>query len=72
MINEDTFENNKKLLQGTAKGTLDITKDLKWNLSLSYQDEQYIWNEYHTSKSQYNTRNGEAKTYCNRKTRKNS
>ena len=61
MINEDTFENNKKLLQGTAKGTLDITKDLKWNLSLSYQDEQYIWNEYHTSKSQYNTRNGEAK-----------
>lgn len=55
------FENNKKLLQGTAKGTLDITKDLKWNLSLSYQDEQYIWNEYHTSKSQYNTRNGEAK-----------
>ena len=51
MINEDTFENNKKLLQGTAKGTLDITKDLKWNLSLSYQDEQYIWNEYHTSKS---------------------
>ena len=58
---EDTFENNKKLLQGTAKGTLDITKDLKWNLSLSYQDEQYIWNEYHTSKSQYNTRNGEAK-----------
>lgn len=45
----------------TAKGTLDITKDLKWNLSLSYQDEQYIWNEYHTSKSQYNTRNGEAK-----------
>lgn len=61
MINEDTFENSKKLLQGTAKGTLDITKDLKWNLSLSYQDEQYIWNEYHTSKSQYNTRNGEAK-----------
>lgn len=51
----------RKLLQGTAKGTLDITKDLKWNLSLSYQDEQYIWNEYHTSKSQYNTRNGEAK-----------
>lgn len=34
---------------------------MKWNLSLSYQDEQYIWNEYHTSKSQYNTRNGEAK-----------
>lgn len=61
MINEDTFENNKKLLQGTAKATLDITKDLKWNLSLSYQDEQYIWNEYHTSQSQYNTRNGEAK-----------
>lgn len=58
---KNTFENNKKLLQGTAKGTLDITKDLKWNLSLSYQDEQYIWNEYHTSKSQYNTRNGEAK-----------
>lgn len=51
----------KILLKRTAKGTLDITKDLKWNLSLSYQDEQYIWNEYHTSKSQYNTRNGEAK-----------
>lgn len=40
---------------------MDITKDLKWNLSLSYQNEQYIWNEYHTSQSQYNTRNGEAK-----------
>ena len=55
------MKTTRKLLQGTAKGTLDITKDLKWNLSLSYQDEQYIWNEYHTSKSQYNTRNGEAK-----------
>lgn len=71
MINEDTFENNKKLLQGTAKATLDITKDLKWNLSLSYQNEQYIWNEYHTSQSQYNTRNGEAKRIATENKKKN-
>lgn len=61
MIYEDRFENNKKFLQGSAKATLDITKELKWNLNLSYQNEQLNWNEYHTSNSQYNTRNGEAK-----------
>jgi iron complex outermembrane receptor protein len=61
MIYEDTFENNKKFLNGNVKAILDITKDFKWNFSFSYQDEQDIWNEYHTTNSQYNTRNGEAK-----------
>jgi iron complex outermembrane receptor protein len=61
MIYEDTFENNKKFLNGNVKAILDITNDLKWNFSFSYQNEQDIWNEYHTTNSQYDTRNGEAK-----------
>ena len=60
MVYEDIYKTDKKFLQGTMKATLDITKDLKWNLSISMEDEHYIYNEYHTTNSQYNTRNGDA------------
>ena len=52
LINEDTYEHTTKKLQGTAKAELDIIDGLKWNAILSYQNEQFLWDEYHTNKSQ--------------------
>ncbi|WP_417129144.1 SusC/RagA family TonB-linked outer membrane protein [Phocaeicola sp.] len=63
LINEDRYETTQKLLQGVAKATLHIWDGLDWNLNLSYQNEQYIYNNYHSSKSQivdYASRNGQA------------
>lgn len=51
------------MLQGVAKATLHICDGLDWNLNLSYQNEQYLYNNYHSSKSQivdYASRNGQA------------
>ena len=62
-INEDRYETTQKLLQGVAKATLHICDGLDWNLNLSYQNEQYLYNNYHSSKSQivdYASRNGQA------------
>ncbi len=55
LINEDTYKHTTKKLQGTAKAELDIIDGLKWNAMLSYQNEQFLWDEYHTSKSQLTT-----------------
>ncbi len=60
MIHEDSYETIKKELQGTGKATLQITKDLLWNLNLSYQDEQINYNNYNTRSSQIVRRNGQA------------
>lgn len=63
LINEDRYETTQKLLQGVAKATLHICDGLDWNLNLSYQNEQYLYNNYHSSKSQivdYASRNGQA------------
>jgi iron complex outermembrane receptor protein len=60
MINEDTYETNKKVLQGTGKATLQINKDLIWNLNLSYGNEQVSYNNYNTTKSQIVTKKGQA------------
>ena len=63
LINEDRYETTQKLLQGVAKATLHVCDGLDWNLNLSYQNEQYIYNNYHSSKSQivdYASRNGQA------------
>lgn len=63
LINEDRYETTQKLLQGVTKATLHVCDGLDWNLNLSYQNEQYIYNNYHSSKSQivdYASRNGQA------------
>lgn len=60
MIYEDTYETNKKELQGTGKATLQINKDLVWNLNLSYGNEQINYNNYNSTKSQIVTTNGQA------------
>ncbi|MBS5540196.1 MAG: TonB-dependent receptor [Phocaeicola plebeius] len=63
LINEDRYETTQKLLQGVAKATLHICDGLDWNLNISYQNEQYLYNNYHSSKSQivdYASRNGQA------------
>ncbi|WP_277121516.1 TonB-dependent receptor [Bacteroides ndongoniae] len=52
LINEDTYHHQTKKLQGTAKAGLDIMEGLQWNATLSYQNEQFLWDEYHTSQSQ--------------------
>ena len=62
MINEDLYHHQTKKLQGTAKASLDIIDGLQWNATLSYQNEQFLWDEYHTSQSQmtYVKDNGQA------------
>ena len=63
LINEDRYKTTQKLLQGVAKATVHIIDGLDWNLNLSYQNEQYIYNKYHSSKSQivdYASRKGDA------------
>lgn len=52
MINEDRYETKEKLLQGTAQATLHIIEGLDWNLNLSYQNQQYIYNTYNSSQTQ--------------------
>lgn len=52
MINEDRYDTKEKLLQGTAQATLHIIDGLDWNLNLSYQNQQYIYNIYNTTQTQ--------------------
>jgi TonB-linked SusC/RagA family outer membrane protein len=52
MINEDRYDTKEKLLQGTAQATLHIIDGLDWNLHLSYQNQQYIYNIYITTQTQ--------------------
>jgi len=60
MIYEDSYETVKKLLQGTGKATLQINKDLIWNLNLSYENEQVNYNNYNSIQSQIVKKNGQA------------
>lgn len=52
MINEDRYDHETKKMQGIAKGALQIIDGLVWNGTFSYQNEQFTWNEYHSSKTQ--------------------
>lgn len=63
MINEDRYDTKEKLLQGTAQATLHIIDGLDWNLNLSYQNQQYIYSNYNSSKTQLpslNAKHGQA------------
>lgn len=60
MIYEDTQSSENKLIQGVGKASLKIIDGLLWNLDLSYQNEQNIWNYYNSTKSQVVKKNGQA------------
>lgn len=51
LIKENIYEDISKRIQGNAKAALKITKDLTYNLSLAYQNEQYLYNRYYSTKS---------------------
>lgn len=51
LINENIYDTENKQIQGNAKATLDITDALKFNMSLAYQNEQYIFSNYNTTQS---------------------
>lgn len=72
LINEDTYDHTTKKIQGTAKASLDIIEGLKWDAMLSYQNEQFLWDEYHSSKSQLTTvkDNGQAHRHTTQDYRK--
>ncbi|MCF0199443.1 MAG: SusC/RagA family TonB-linked outer membrane protein, partial [Bacteroidaceae bacterium] len=61
MINEDRYHSTEKLLQGVAKLTAHIVEGLDWNWSFNYQNQQAIYNNYNTTKSEiYKAKNGNA------------
>ncbi|MGV8827892.1 MAG: SusC/RagA family TonB-linked outer membrane protein [Breznakibacter sp.] len=61
MINEDEYNTESKRLQSVAKASFEITDGLIYNLSLSYQDEQYIYSNYNSTASQiFSSQNGMA------------
>ncbi len=61
MVKEDQYDTEGKRLQGTAKASLNIVDGLVYNLSVSYQNEQYIYSNYNSTKSQlYPAQNGMA------------
>lgn len=72
LINEDTYDHTTKKIQGTANASLDIIEGLKWDAMLSYQNEQFLWDEYHSSKSQLTTvkDNGQAHRHTTQDYRK--
>lgn len=55
MIREDEYNTESKRLQAVAKASVNLTSDLVYNISLSYQDEQYLHSNYNTTKSQIYT-----------------
>ncbi len=61
MIYEDRYNTESKRLQGITKASLELIDGLVYNLSLSYQNEQYIYSNYNTSASQiYSSQHGQA------------
>ncbi len=63
LANEDQYNTKQKSFQTVGKATLHIIDGLDWNVNFSYENEQYIYNTYHTSASQlptYASRNGDA------------
>lgn len=60
IIYEDRHDHEIKRLQGTAKASLNIVDGLVWNATLSYQNEQFLWSDYNSKKSQIVKKNGKA------------
>ncbi|MGL5272048.1 MAG: SusC/RagA family TonB-linked outer membrane protein, partial [Phocaeicola sp.] len=51
LIEENTYNDVSKRIQGNGKASLEIIEGLTYNLNLSYQNEQYTYNRYFSSKS---------------------
>ncbi|MDF9828735.1 TonB-dependent receptor [Parabacteroides sp. PF5-6] len=51
LINENINDTEGKRLMGTGKASLKIVEGLIYNASLAYQNEQYIYSTYNSSRS---------------------
>ncbi len=61
MISEDRYNTTEKLLQGVGKLTAHIIEGLDLNMNFSYQNQQAIYNNYNTTKSEiYSSQTGNA------------
>lgn len=54
LIEENIDETVSKRLQGTAKASLKLFKGLTYNLNLAYQNEQFTYNKYNSTKALVN------------------
>ena len=61
LIYENIYESESKLLQGTGKISLKIIDGLVYNMSMAYQNEQFIYSNYNSINSLVaNNMNGRA------------
>lgn len=51
LINENTYDTENKQIQGNAKASLEIAEGLLYNMSMAYQNEQYLFSNYNTTQS---------------------
>lgn len=51
LINENIYDTESKQIQGNAKASFEIVEGLLYNMSLAYQDEQYLFSNYNTTNS---------------------
>ncbi|MBQ8051322.1 MAG: TonB-dependent receptor [Bacteroidaceae bacterium] len=52
IINEDRYNTNERMLQGVGKLTAHIIEGLDLNMNFSYQNKQWNYNNYNSTKSQ--------------------
>ena len=45
------YDTENKQIQGNVKASLDILPGLKYNMTLAYQNEQFIYSNYNTTQS---------------------
>lgn len=61
IINEDRYNTNERMLQGVGKLTAHIIEGLDLNMNFSYQNKQWNYNNYNSTKSQiYKSDHGRA------------
>ncbi len=51
LIRENMYDTENKQIQGNVKASLDILPGLKYNMTLAYQNEQFIYSNYNTTQS---------------------
>lgn len=52
MINEDQYKGREKRIQGTAGAVVHLIKGLDWTTNASYENKQWLWNNYNSTQSQ--------------------
>lgn len=55
LIEENIDETKSKRIQGNAKASLKLFEGLTYNLALAYQNEQYLYNKYNSTKALVNS-----------------